>query len=109
MHSGGSGHSEHAGNVRAFRRMLWGNCVSTFSNIMVRRSLVNGSTDIIMEPEGFQDWMLLLLSRRCCFYHSSRTKTFWRRRANSIMPSCVGCPDTGDEESWHSGTQSEEF
>ncbi len=69
---------------RAFRRMLWGNCVSTFSNIMVRRNLVDGSADIIMEPEGFQDWMLLLLlSQRCCFYHSSQTKTFWRRRANS--------------------------
>ena len=69
---------------RAFRRMLWGNCVATFSNIMVRRSLVEGSADIIMEPEGFQDWMLLLLlSRRCCFYHSSQTKTFWRRQENS--------------------------
>ncbi len=67
----------------AFLRLLWGDFVSTFSNIMVRRSLINTS-DILEEPEGFQDWMLLLLlSSRCKFYHCSRTRAIWRQRPGS--------------------------
>ncbi len=69
---------------RAFRRLLWGNCLSTFSNVMVRRSQLQGSSDIISEPEGFQDWMFLLqISRRCHFYHSNRSRTLWRQRPDS--------------------------
>lgn len=64
-------------------RLLWGNCVSTFSNMMVRGEHLNVS-DIMPYPEGFQDWMLLLkLSFRCKFYHCSQTKTFWRQRPES--------------------------
>jgi len=65
-------------------RLLWGNCVSTFSNMMVRHEHVNAN-DIIASPEGFQDWMLLLkLAFRCKFYHCSQTKTFWRQRPDSF-------------------------
>jgi glycosyltransferase involved in cell wall biosynthesis len=68
---------------RAFWRLLWGNCVATFSNFMVRRNQINIS-DILTEPEGFQDWMLLLLlSSRCKFYHCRRTRTIWRQRPDS--------------------------
>jgi len=64
-------------------RLLWGNCVSTFSNMMVRHENVN-AYDIIANPEGFQDWMLLLkLAFRCKFYHCRQTKTFWRQRPDS--------------------------
>ena len=67
----------------AFWRLLWGNYVSTFSNIMVRHNQINIS-DIITSPGGFQDWMLLLLlSSRCKFYHCSRTKILWRQRQDS--------------------------
>lgn len=67
----------------AFWRLLWGNCVSTFSNIMVRHSQVS-SSDIINKPEGFQDWMLLLnMSSRCKFYHCNGTKIYWRLRNDS--------------------------
>lgn len=67
----------------AFWRLLWGNCVSTFSNTTVRRNLINMS-DIITSPGGFEDWMfLILMSNRCKFYHCSRTKTFWRQRQDS--------------------------
>ncbi len=70
-------------SFNAFWRLLWGNCVLTFSNIMVRHKLVKIS-DIITSPGGFQDWMLLLLlSSRCKFYHCSKTKIFWRQRQNS--------------------------
>ena len=70
-------------SFKAFWRLLWGNCVSTFSNIMVRHNLINIS-DIITSPVGFQDWMLLLLlSSRCKFYHCSRTKILWRQRQDS--------------------------
>jgi len=65
-------------------RLLWGNCVSTFSNMMVRHENVN-AYDIIASPEGFQDWMLLLkLAFRCKFYHCRQTKTFWRQRPDSF-------------------------
>jgi glycosyltransferase involved in cell wall biosynthesis len=67
----------------AFVKLLWGNCVATFSNFMIRRDRMN-ITDIISEPEGFQDWMLLLLmASRCQFYHCSQTKTFWRQQRDS--------------------------
>ncbi len=67
----------------AFWQLLWGNCVSTFSNIMVRHNQINIS-DIITSPGGFQDWMLLLqLSSRCKFYHCSKTKILWRQRQDS--------------------------
>jgi len=67
----------------AFWRLVYGNCTLTFSNIMICRDQINIS-DIITEPEGFQDWMLLLLlSSRCKFYHCSRTKTFWQQRQDS--------------------------
>ena len=70
-------------SFNAFWRLLWGNCVLTFSNIMVRHKLINIS-DIITSPGGFQDWMLLLLlSSRCKFYHCSRTKILWRQRQDS--------------------------
>ncbi len=70
-------------SFNAFWRLLWGNCVSTFSNIMVRHKLINIS-DIITSPGGFQDWMLLLLlSSRCKFYHCSRTKILWQQRQDS--------------------------
>lgn len=69
---------------KATWRLLWGNCVSTFSNMMVRREYLNVN-DIIVSPEGFQDWMLLLkLAFRCKFYHCTRTKTFWRQRPDSF-------------------------
>ena len=69
---------------KATWRLLWGNCVSTFSNMMVRRAYLNVN-DIIVSPEGFQDWMLLLkLAFRCKFYHCSHTKTFWRQRPDSF-------------------------
>lgn len=67
-----------------FLRLLWGDFVSTFSNIMVRRNLVD-LQDILAEPEGFQDWMLLvLLSQRCKFYHSNKTRIYWRQRQDSF-------------------------
>ena len=67
----------------AFWQLLWGNCVSTFSNIMVRHNQINLS-DIITSPGGFQDWMLLLLlSSRCKFYYCSKTRIFWRQRQDS--------------------------
>ncbi len=67
----------------ALARLLWGNCVATFSNFMIRRDRLT-TADIISEPEGFQDWMLLLLmASRCRFYHCSRTKTFWRQQHDS--------------------------
>ena len=67
----------------AFWRLLWGDFVSTFSNFMVRHNRINIS-DIVSEPEGFQDWMfLLLLSSRCQFYHCDRTKIYWRQRQDS--------------------------
>ncbi len=70
-------------SFNAFWRLLWGNCVSTFSNIMVRHNQINLS-DIITSPDGFQDWMLLLLlSSRCRFYYCSKTRTFWRQRQDS--------------------------
>ena len=70
-------------SFNAFWRLLWGNCVSTSSNIMVRHKLINIS-DIITSPGGFQDWMLLLLlSSRCKFYHCIRTKILWRQRQDS--------------------------
>ncbi len=65
-------------------RLLWGNCVSTFSNMMLRHEHVN-AYDIIASPEGFQDWMLLLkLAFRCKFYHCTQTRTFWRQRSDSF-------------------------
>ncbi len=67
----------------AFWRLLWGNCISSFSNIMVRYDLIRTS-DLISQPQGFQDWMLLLsLSSRCKFYHCSGTKIYWRLRNDS--------------------------
>ena len=64
-------------------RLLWGNYVSTFSNMMVREELVHDS-DILSYPEGFQDWMLLLkLSFRCKFYHCTEVSTIWRQRSDS--------------------------
>ena len=67
----------------AFKRLLWGNYISTFSNIMVRSELMDVS-EIITEPPGFQDWMLLLqLSNRYEFYHCRKTKIFWRQRDES--------------------------
>ena len=67
----------------AFWQLLWGNCVSTFSNIMVRHNQITLS-DIITSPGGFQDWMLLLLlSSRCKFYYCSKTRIFWRQRQDS--------------------------
>lgn len=67
----------------AFWRLLWGNFVSTFSNIMVRKNLVNMS-DILIDPDGFVDWMFLLqLSSRCKFYHCNETKIYWRQKQDS--------------------------
>lgn len=69
----------------AFWRLLWGNFVCTFSNFMVRSQHIHPD-DIIAEPAGFQDWMLLLLlSRRCQFYYCNTTKTFWRQRPESYF------------------------
>jgi hypothetical protein len=51
---------------------------------MIRRDRMN-ITDIISEPDGFQDWMLLLLmASRCRFFHCRGTKTFWRKRPDSF-------------------------
>src|SRR5262249_997277 len=70
---------------RAFWQLLWGNCVCTFSNFMVRAHQIHPD-DIIAEPAGFQDWMLLLvLSRRCQFYCCHSTQTFWRQRPESYF------------------------
>ena len=70
---------------RAFWQLLWGNCVCTFSNFMVRAHQIHPD-DIIAEPAGFQDWMLLLLlSRRCQFYFCHSTQTFWRQRPESYF------------------------
>lgn len=68
----------------AFGRLLWGNFVLTFSNIMVRRECLRPS-DFLSKPDGYQDWMLLLLlSTRCRFYHCCRVQTFWRQHAASF-------------------------
>jgi glycosyltransferase involved in cell wall biosynthesis len=76
----------------AFPRLVWGNCLSTFSNVMVRQDLID-IYDIINQPEGFQDWMLLLLlSRRCKFYHCTQTKTFWRQRQDSCHSKLMRAP-----------------
>lgn len=64
----------------AFYKLLWGNFVASFSNVMVRYDQVNIS-DIISEPDGFQDWMFLLaLAPRCKFYYCPDITTIWRRR-----------------------------
>lgn len=69
---------------RAFWRLMWGNFVLTFSNLMVRRDLIRLPHDIVPEPAGFQDWMLLFsLSNRCKFYHCGNGKVFWRQRTDS--------------------------
>ena len=68
----------------AFSRLLWGNFVLTFSNIMVRREHLRPS-DFLSKPDGYQDWMLLLLlSARCRFYHCRQVQTFWRQHAASF-------------------------
>lgn len=68
----------------AFARLLWGNFVLTFSNIMVRRECLRPS-DFLSKPDGYQDWLLLLLlSTRCRFYHCCRAQTFWRQHAASF-------------------------
>lgn len=67
-----------------FKRLLWGNYILTFSNIMVRRELIRES-DFILEPEGYQDWMfLLLLSTRCQFYYCTNTHIYWRQHEKSF-------------------------
>lgn len=67
-----------------FKRLLWGNYILTFSNIMVRRELVRRN-DFILEPEGYQDWMfLLLLSTRCQFYYCTNTRIYWRQHEESF-------------------------
>lgn len=70
---------------QAFWRLLWGNYIYTFSNFMVRSCYIQPN-DILAEPAGFQDWMLLLLlSQRCQFYCCHLTQTFWRQRPESYF------------------------
>ena len=77
----------------SFGRLMWGNYVLTFSNIMVRRGLVR-QDDLIAEPEGFQDWMLLLrLASRCRFYHCGRTRMYWRRWSDNFHGRLRQSPD----------------
>lgn len=62
----------------AFWRLLWGNFALTFSNLVIRRAIIQ-EEDVVLKPEGFQDWMLLLsLSKSCLFYYDTRSCIQWR-------------------------------
>ncbi|MEZ4706698.1 MAG: glycosyltransferase [Caldilineaceae bacterium] len=77
----------------AFWRLIWGNFILTFSNFMIRRNLFDVS-DILLEPKGFQEWMLLLrMAKRCYFFHCSSTKTFWRQNEHSYHRRLGRLPD----------------
>ncbi len=63
----------------SFSMLREGNFIRTFSDIFVRRSLVKPEY-ILSDPEGFQDWMfLLIISNLASFFYCTSTFIFWRR------------------------------